>query len=173
MPGVELRYHVHHDCGSRIDNTRLYGETRHTSKPDGEPQQAGHQQDPSCPCVTPGVAVTTVAPFPAGSWTKKKNKQPQTFKFVSEKTRRALATLTCARQHHLGSDHRRRVLGDVTRLGGRVQVQARTGAVHHLLIGLEGGLSVHGDRVVGRRELVLGGEQKAVEPLRLETRGYF
>lgn len=33
--------------------------------------------------------------------------------------------------------------------------QAKTHAIHHLLIGLEWGLGVHGNRVVRRRGLVL------------------
>lgn len=82
-----------------------------------------------------------------------------------------LATLTCARQHHLGSGRRRRVLGDVPGLGGGLQVQVCTCAVHHLLIGLEGGLRVHGHRVVGRRELVLRGKKEdVVEQSHLEAR---
>lgn len=71
--------------------------------------------------------------------------------------------LTWARQRHLGSGRRRRVLGDVPRLGGGFQVRVRPCAVHHLLIGPEGGLGVHGDRVVGRRDLVLRGKRKTSE----------
>lgn len=71
----------------------------------------------------------------------------------------------------MGSGCRWRVLGDVPRLGGRLQVRVRPCAVHHLLIGPEGGLGVHSDRVVGRKDLVLLGKKEDVgEQLHLETR---
>ncbi len=44
------------------------------------------------------------------------------------------------------------------RMGGGYQ--AWTHAIHHLLVGLEGGLGVHGNRVVRRRGIVLRGKDR-------------
>lgn len=67
-------------------------------------------------------------------------------------------TLTCAWLFDMGDSHRWWILGDVMRMGG--DCQAWTHVINHLLVGLERGLSVHGNRVVGRRELVLWGKQR-------------
>lgn len=78
---------------------------------------------------------------------------------------RLWTTLTCAWQFDLGDSHRWWILGDVMRMGG--DCQAWTHVINHLLVGFERGLSVHSNRVVGRRELVLWGktEKRSEQPV--------